>query len=202
MTRMALLHELVSCVQAPTVALSGSDGQIRAGGSDGVLRYDRRVLSELVVDVDGHEPVAVGHGLSEASLGLFVGLVLHLGDPGPDPTVRLERERRVRRDGMDEKLVLVNVSTRPISALVRTTATCLVAQVGPLDDEVRLEVLSRRGLDDGGHPEVSRGARNDPSGPPIRTAGNERAEVGAVNADEPVAVSGHVISLTSATLTG
>ena len=121
-TRTPLLHELVSCVQAPTVALSGSDGQIRAHGSDGVLHCDRRVLSELVIDVDGHEPVAVGHGLSGADLGRFVGLVCHLGDPIANPTVRLERARRARPDGIDERLVLVNVSRRPISVLVRARA--------------------------------------------------------------------------------
>jgi glycogen debranching enzyme len=142
MTRVALLHELVSCVQAPTVALSGSDGQIRAGGPDGVLRYDRRVLSELVVDVDGHEPVAVGHGLSEANLGRFVGVVCDLGDPGADSTVRLERERRVRPDGMDEKLVLVNVSRRPISALVRVRAAVDLAGAFEVKDGTALAALT------------------------------------------------------------
>jgi glycogen debranching enzyme len=118
-SRTSLLHELVSCVQAPTVALSGSDGQIRAGGPEGVLHSDRRVLSELVVDVDGYEPVPVEHGLPEAGLARFVGVLCHLGNRGADLAVRLERERRARPDGLTERLVLVNVSQGPISALVR-----------------------------------------------------------------------------------
>ena len=55
------LHNLVTCMKAPTVALSATDGQIVPGGVQGVMCNDRRVLSELVVRVDGHEPVPVGH---------------------------------------------------------------------------------------------------------------------------------------------
>jgi hypothetical protein len=112
------LHELVSCVQAPTVALSGPDGQIRPGGAQGGFRQDRRVLSALVVDVDGHEPVAAGHRLASASEARFVGVVRHVGDPSADPTVWLERRRRVRPDGMDERLVLVNAARTPITVTV------------------------------------------------------------------------------------
>jgi hypothetical protein len=81
------LHDLVTCMKAPTIALSGIDGQIRSGGVQGVLCYDRRVLSELVVRVDAHEPVPVGHNLDEADDARFVGIVRHLGNPGADPTV-------------------------------------------------------------------------------------------------------------------
>ena len=35
------LHELLTCVRAPTVALSARDGQIR-GGATGLFRHDRR----------------------------------------------------------------------------------------------------------------------------------------------------------------
>ncbi|MEQ7126856.1 glycogen debranching N-terminal domain-containing protein [Actinopolymorpha sp. B11F2] len=116
------LHELVSCVCAPSVALSGPDGQIRAGGVQGVIRHDRRILSELVVDVDGHEPAPVGHSLAGAGLARFTGVIRHLGDDGADPTVRLERQRRLRPDGIDEVLTLANNARVPVDATVRVTA--------------------------------------------------------------------------------
>jgi hypothetical protein len=124
-----VLHDLVSCVHAPTVALSAPDGQIRAGGCQGLLRNDRRVLSELVVDVDGKEPLPVGHRASTAAGGRFVGIVSHLGDLGADSTVRLERTREVRPDGLDERLVLVNVSRSEISTVVRVRAAADLAGV-------------------------------------------------------------------------
>ncbi len=113
------LHDLVSCVKAPTVALSGADGQIRAAGAQGVLSHDRRVLSELRADVDGHEPEPAGHGLRGAGHAHFTGIVRHLGDPGADPTVRLERQRFARADGIAERLELVNNARVPIAATVR-----------------------------------------------------------------------------------
>ncbi|MEQ7006108.1 glycogen debranching N-terminal domain-containing protein [Actinopolymorpha sp. B17G11] len=116
------LHELVSCVCAPSVALSGPDGQIRAGGVQGVIRHDRRILSELVVDVDGHEPAPVGHSLAGAGLARFTGVIRHLGDDGADPTVRLDRQRRLRPDGIDEVLTLANNARVPVDATVRVTA--------------------------------------------------------------------------------
>ncbi|MBB5788661.1 glycogen debranching N-terminal domain-containing protein [Jiangella mangrovi] len=113
------LHDLVSCLKAPTVALSGADGQIRPAGAQGVLAHDRRIVSELRVDVDGHEPAPAGHGLRGAGHAHFTGLVRHLGDPGADPTVRLERQRFARPDGVAERLELVNNAREPITATVR-----------------------------------------------------------------------------------
>ena len=87
-------------------------------GFKGVLRHDRRVLSELVVEVDGHEPVPVGHNLTDASRATFVGVLRHLGDRGADPTVRLERVRVVRPDGADEQVRLANTSRSPLEVTV------------------------------------------------------------------------------------
>ena len=123
------LHDLVTCMKAPTIVLSGTDGQIRSGGVQGVLCYDRRVLSELVVQVDGHEPVRVGHSLDEADDARFVGIVRHLGNRGADPTVRLERQRRARVDGVDEHLRLVNLARGPIVVTISVRAAVDLAGV-------------------------------------------------------------------------
>ena len=134
------LHNLVTCMKAPTVALSATDGQIVPGGVQGVMCYDRRVLSELVVRVDGHEPVPVGHSLDEADDARFVGIIRHLGDPGADPTVWMERRRRTRDHGMDEHLQLVNLSRRPIS--VSVTVHVAVDLAGVIDVKHGVDVPS------------------------------------------------------------
>lgn len=113
------LHDLVTCVHAPTAALSGLDGQIRSSGVQGVLRHDRRLLSELLVDVDGREAVPVGHTVLDARTVSFVGVLRHLGGGGADPQVRLERERRTHADGIIERLTLANAARSAISATVR-----------------------------------------------------------------------------------
>jgi N-terminal domain of (some) glycogen debranching enzymes len=138
------LHDLVTCMKAPTIALSGTDGQIRAGGVQGVLCYDRRVLSELVVHVDGHEPVRVGHSLDEADDARFVGIVRHLGNPGADPTVRLERERRTRVDGVVEHLRLVNLARVPIAVTITVRAAVDLAGVIDVKHGVVVPALEPR----------------------------------------------------------
>ncbi len=120
--RQPFLHDLVTCVRAPTVALSGADGHIHASGAQGLFRHDLRVLSELVVEVDGARPVPVGHDLHTASDARFVAVIRHLGDPGADPTVRLERQRHLTGDGLLETITLVNASRQEISASVSVHA--------------------------------------------------------------------------------
>ncbi|GAB3159913.1 glycogen debranching N-terminal domain-containing protein [Amycolatopsis stemonae] len=126
-----LLHDLAIALHAPTVVLSGRDGQIRAGGTQGLLHGDLRLLSEAVVTVDGDEPEAIGGDEPGAGHARFTGLLRRLGRPGPDPTVWLRRDRRVTADGMTEELSLVStggVSRRHVVEVV------LAADFAPIDE--------------------------------------------------------------------
>jgi hypothetical protein len=53
------VHDAVICVAAPALALSGADGQVRGTGNHGFYEQDRRLLSRLVLRVDGREPEPV-----------------------------------------------------------------------------------------------------------------------------------------------
>jgi len=70
-----LLHDLAVTLRAPTVCLSGLDGQLRGSGTQGVLCADVRVLARAVVTVDGAEPEPIGHGVTGASTEQFVGIL-------------------------------------------------------------------------------------------------------------------------------
>lgn len=113
------LHDLVACVRAPGLALSGQDGQIREGGVQGVFRSDRRLLSELVVTVDTEEPVPLaGHALP-GSAARFVGVLRRSGDDVPDPTVRLERRREMTPRGLRERITVVSTAQRRVRGVLR-----------------------------------------------------------------------------------
>jgi glycogen debranching enzyme len=112
------LHELVTVVAAPALALSGADGQMPGVGAAGVYLADRRLLSCLVVRVDGHEPAPVRGQSTGTGTARFVGVVRHLGDPGPDPTVVLERDRTVSPGGVRERLRLVSRARTPLAATI------------------------------------------------------------------------------------
>src|SRR5262249_38120887 len=123
------LHDLVSCVQAPTLVLSGADGQIREQGGHGVLHGDVRVLSRAELLVDGAEPAAIAGGPDTGPTARFTAVVRALGAPGADPTVRGDRYRRVRAGGLDEEIRVVSTALGPISAEV---ALLLAVDLAPL----------------------------------------------------------------------
>ncbi|MEH1013803.1 glycogen debranching N-terminal domain-containing protein [Micromonospora sp. CPCC 206060] len=124
-----LLHDLVSVVRAPTSALSDAAGQIRPAGVQGVFHADNRVLSRAELRVDGREPEAVAAAPDGPHAARFVGLVRWLGDPSPDPTVRIERLRRLTPRGIDEELHLVSTAAVPVRATVTLDLDCDLAPI-------------------------------------------------------------------------
>jgi glycogen debranching enzyme len=88
-----LLHDLVSCVQAPALVLSGPDGQIRPDGVQGWFHHDRRLLSALMLSLNGREPDGLRAESRGADAAAFTAVARHVGDLGTDPTVLLDRIR-------------------------------------------------------------------------------------------------------------
>ncbi|AXB46533.1 glycogen debranching N-terminal domain-containing protein [Amycolatopsis albispora] len=131
MGRQPLLHELAIALRAPTVVLSGRDGQLRAQGTQGVLHGDVRVLGEAVVTVDGREPEPIGFAEASAARGEFTGLLRDLGDPSPDPTVWLRRYRTADAHGMREELELASTASSPVQCVVELT---LSADFAPIEE--------------------------------------------------------------------
>ncbi|GIL27393.1 glycogen debranching N-terminal domain-containing protein [Actinocatenispora comari] len=108
------LHELVTVLAAPTVALSGADGQLRPGGTQGVLSADRRILTELTVTLDGVEPTPLGYRLGAAEAATFTGVARQLGDAGADPTVLVVRDRTATPDGLTERITVRSRAHAPV----------------------------------------------------------------------------------------
>ncbi|TWD84100.1 glycogen debranching enzyme [Kribbella amoyensis] len=107
---MPYLHDLVTAVAAPWVALSPRSGQLTSHGAEGVYARDRRVLATSRVTVDGREPLPVHVDEPTAWTTRHTAVIEGLGDAGHDPTVLLHRTRSVAGDGMTEQLTLVNNS--------------------------------------------------------------------------------------------
>ncbi|MFF5171128.1 glycogen debranching N-terminal domain-containing protein [Micromonospora sp. NPDC000089] len=124
-----LLHDLVGVVLAPTSALGDRAGQIRPAGVQGVFHADARVLSRAELRVDDREPESIGHGEDGPHGARFVGLARWLGDPGPDPTVRVERARRAGAYGVDEEVRVVSTAAVPVRATVSVDLACDLAPI-------------------------------------------------------------------------
>ena len=104
------LHDLITVLSAPTMALSENSGQMRRSGAQGVLHAHSRVLSEAVLEIDGAEPRPVRSGLLSASTASFASIQKQTAADSVDPAVWLERRRTVRPAIVEE---LVRVSGGP-----------------------------------------------------------------------------------------
>ncbi|SIN38721.1 glycogen debranching N-terminal domain-containing protein [Micromonospora cremea] len=124
-----LLHELVGVVLAPTSALGDATGQIRPTGVQGVFHADARVLSRAELRVDDRELEGLTRGDDGPHGARFVSLARWLGDPVPDPTVRVDRLRRATRDGLTEELRVVSTATVPVRATVSIDLGCDLAPI-------------------------------------------------------------------------
>ncbi|MCF0095931.1 glycogen debranching N-terminal domain-containing protein [Micromonospora sp. MH99] len=124
-----LLHELVGVVLAPTSALGDATGQIRPTGVQGVFHADARVLSRAELRVDDQELEGLTRGADGPHGVRFVALARWLGDPTPDPTVRVDRLRRATRNGLTEELRIVSTATVGVRATVSVDLGCDLAPI-------------------------------------------------------------------------
>jgi glycogen debranching enzyme len=113
-----LLHDLTAIVHAPVTALSDHSGQILDRGVQGVFYADCRALSEAVLRLDGYPPEPVTRALDGPHGARFVALARHLGNRGPDPTVRVDRVRRVEPYGLTEEITIVSTAAAPVHTTV------------------------------------------------------------------------------------
>lgn len=169
--RQPWLHDLVAALQAPTVALSSPDGQMRPGGAQGVLHADVRVLSLSLLTVNGSEPEPVTGGGTGAQAALFTGLVRGLGDKGADPTVRVERSRRVARGEVAEEISVLSYAHVPVRARVELALAA---------DLARIEAVKSGRAGDGEHGVAMDAVNQTPDGVLLRWgADGVRAELRA-----------------------
>ncbi len=87
------------------------------------------MLREAVLTVDGREPEGIATTRVGAGEVRFIGLARHLGDVSPDPTVRVERVRRVSAGAVEEELRIVSAAAAPLEAVVEVAVACDLASL-------------------------------------------------------------------------
>ncbi|GIF50058.1 glycogen debranching enzyme [Asanoa ferruginea] len=127
-----LLHDLISTVRAPASVLCEPSGQIRAVGVQGMFHADVRVLSRAELSLDGRSVVPVANSPIGVGATAFVGLARWLGDPGPDPTVRVTRTRRLVPEGLDETITVTSTAAEPVSTVVSLAVDADLAPISPV----------------------------------------------------------------------
>ena len=129
--RQPWLHDLLLLLSAPTQLWSTRSGQVRQAGVQGAYHGDQRVLSLCVLTVDGDEPVPVSDHADGGDAHVFVALLPGVGDPGPDPTVRVERRRELSPGIVRERLRIRSSASSPVRLRLEVT---IAADHARLDD--------------------------------------------------------------------
>ncbi|MEE1826391.1 glycogen debranching N-terminal domain-containing protein [Streptomyces sp. BE20] len=105
----AAAHHAVLCVNAPAMAASGPDGQLRGHGLHGFYRSGVRVVARMELRLGGIEPLPLQGTLTTAAQARFLGAVRLPGDLDPDPALTVERLRHA--DGV-ETVTVRNTGSR------------------------------------------------------------------------------------------
>lgn len=118
-----VLHELVTVVRAPMIAISAPGGQLLGEGVQGFYLHDRRSLSRLEIEVAGARLVPTGFRLESAADASFHGVLRVHGERSNDPSVTYSRRRRLYDEFLYEVFSLHNYSGKPLLATVAATAS-------------------------------------------------------------------------------
>ncbi|GAA0658030.1 glycogen debranching N-terminal domain-containing protein [Kitasatospora atroaurantiaca] len=97
-------------MNAPAMAASGPDGQLRGQSLHGFYRAGVRTLARMEVRLGGIEPLPLQGTLTSAAEARFLGAVRIPGDLDPDPALTVERLRHA--DGV-ETITVRNTGSRP-----------------------------------------------------------------------------------------
>ncbi|MDQ2837515.1 MAG: amylo-alpha-1,6-glucosidase [Actinomycetota bacterium] len=125
--RQPYLHDLLACVRAPALALSGRDGQLdpdRAGAGqsvEGIYLADRRIIATALLSVTGAELNPVLGEFAGASGTRSLSIARGLGNPGPDPTVWVQRWRELDGAQATESIEFSSAARGPVSTRLTLT---------------------------------------------------------------------------------
>ena len=125
-TPHAFIQQAVICLRAPVAVLSLPDGQLR-GGAEGYYTADTRLISRLVLTVDGCEPEPVDAQLLGTQQARFQAVHRCATDAGSDPTVAVERVRSA--DGDFESITIANHGRQKQSLRLSLALGCDLADI-------------------------------------------------------------------------
>ncbi len=121
------LHDLLACVRAPALVLTGADGQLRGGSVQGAYLADRRILARSVLSIGGAEPAPIRGELDGADASRSVSVVRGLGDQGADPTVTVDRRWVATGTGAAESITVRSAAREAVRTRLRLELGCDLA---------------------------------------------------------------------------
>jgi glycogen debranching enzyme len=114
---LAAFTGLVTLLEGTTFCICETSGDIRPGAAQGLFVRDTRLISRLELSINGHVPEPLAPQSREPFACTFLSR-MPPSDGLADSTLLVTR-RRVLSDGMDESIVLRNMSSEPLPVNLR-----------------------------------------------------------------------------------
>ena len=111
----------VTCVYADAFCISGSNGQIKPGRYQGLYLRDTRVLSQLMLRVNGTEPPLLHGRAIGPRAARFAHYYLVDPDLEVDPRIVIDR-RRVVSESLFEEIIVRNFGSEPVTLTLELLA--------------------------------------------------------------------------------
>jgi hypothetical protein len=122
-----LVGDAVICVAAPSMAVSGPDGQVGASALDGFFHGDRRLVGRLEVTLDDRRPEPVARRLLGATRAEFSAVHRTPGDNVTGHEVVLHRLRDAA--ALTETITVANLGQVPRACRLVVTAAADLADL-------------------------------------------------------------------------
>jgi glycogen debranching enzyme len=114
---LAAFTGLVTLLEGTTFCICETSGDIRPGAAQGLFVRDTRLISRLELSINGHVPEPLAPQSREPFACTFLSR-MPPSDGLADSTLLVTR-RRVLSDGMDESIMLRNMSSEPLPVNLR-----------------------------------------------------------------------------------
>jgi glycogen debranching enzyme len=121
---VAGMRDAATLVRGGTFVVCAPDGTIRAGGLQGYFAGDTRVLSNLMVTVDGHQPLVIEHNHHDVTISAS-GIV---GDPS-SPVLMIQRALTLDVEQLTFTLDVTNLTSELKTPVIEINAAADFADI-------------------------------------------------------------------------
>ena len=144
------ISHLVSCIHAPSVTISNSDGRITGQGAEGFFLGERRLLSLFTLNVYGRAPEVVHSELGPDGMLRITAMIRDGTEDTPDPVLLMRLTRCQNATGFTDTVTVENLGTRVRQMPIQLWVGCDLAPTSMIKAGLVPDtVLTPSALEDG-----------------------------------------------------
>ncbi|NMM98456.1 glycogen debranching N-terminal domain-containing protein [Bifidobacterium olomucense] len=140
------LHDKLALLQAPCQLWMGKDGVVDGASATGFYMGDVRLISAIVLDVNGEVPTPISVSRDSADTALIVSVPRSLEGPTADPRFRVTVSQHVQTWGMTQQIVIESGRDDDVQLPVRVTVVPDMSTMQEIKGGARSSALERNAI--------------------------------------------------------